>query len=304
MPTGSRSRQPSFLHASDEGIGEHGGAGRFGPEVGLVDELVPEAFAVAVAKQALHHLPVALQDAFVVGVVLWQGFQHLGQPDGHPSVAACPVERCVGRVVEEAVGPLQFVEVFHHFVRGPVDVLAVARGAIGPGLDYRNHVHVVDPHAGLPGVALSCEPFLALLGFSRQFPLRVGIGESHRLVVLFRGERRVEAERQGAEHVEIYVVLGWNVLFVVCQEAVEAFLHLADDDVVAHGPSPHEGAVPGAYLVVAQVLRVAPGGVLAVDEVVGKAPSHLFGRGARREVAKGVVLPGTCSERKQQGDDD
>ena len=60
-------REPPFLHATNESIGKHGGTRRFGPEVRLVDELVPEAFVVSVLKQALHHLLVTFHDAFVVG---------------------------------------------------------------------------------------------------------------------------------------------------------------------------------------------------------------------------------------------
>ena len=296
----SLGRQPSLLDATDEGIGEHGGAGRLGPEVGLVDELVPQSLCVAVAQEALHHLSVAFHDAFVVGAVLGQSVQHFGEAHSHPTVAASPIERHIWRMVEEAVGTLQLVEILHHLVCGAVDVLAVAGRAVGPGLDNRYHVHVVYPHTCLPRVALSGEPFLAFLGILGQFPLRVGIRESHLLVALLSGEGLVETQRQGAEHVEVHVILCGDVLLVIRQEVVEAFLHLADNHVVAHGASPHQGTVPGAHLVVAQVLRVAPGGVLAVDEVVGETTSYFLRRAAGRKVFQYIILRCIYRQGKQQ----
>jgi hypothetical protein len=88
-----------------------------------------------------------------VGVVGGQGAQHLGHARGEPAVAAAPEVVDVGRVVEEAVGLLQLVEVGDHLVRVAVEVLAVAGGAVGLELQHGEHVHVVDPEAGLGGEA-------------------------------------------------------------------------------------------------------------------------------------------------------
>ena len=97
------------------------------------------------------------------------------------------------------------------------------------------------------------------------------------------------------------MVLRGDVLLVICQEVVEALLHFADNHIVAHGSSPHDGAVPGAHLVVSQVLRVAPSRMLAIDEMIGEATSHFLRRAALREVFQGIFLCCICRQGEQQG---
>ena len=85
-------------------------------------------------------------------------------------------------MIEESVRALQFIQVFHHLVGCTVYVLTVSRYTVSPGLYNGYHVHIINPHTCLPCIAVACQPFLALLGILRQFPLGIGIGQTHLLV--------------------------------------------------------------------------------------------------------------------------
>jgi hypothetical protein len=75
--------------------------------------------------------------------------QHLRHAGGKPAVAATPEVLHVGRVEEEPVGLLQAVQIDDHLVRIAVKIFAVAGGAVRLQLQHGEHIHVVDPEAGL-----------------------------------------------------------------------------------------------------------------------------------------------------------
>ena len=119
---------------------------------------------------------------------------------GHPTVAASPVERRIGSVIEEAVGLLQLVKIGGHRVGGAVKILNVVRGAIGLNLDRRNHVHVIYPVACFCGDAIGrC-----------LFPLLVGQALSQiKILSIFR--QHINLKRDDAEDAIVNVSVGRDV---------------------------------------------------------------------------------------------
>ena len=97
----------------------------------------------------------------MIGGKVAQCFSHAG---GYPAIAAAPEEGHIGRVVEKAVGLLKFVKISDHLCGVAIEILFVAGGAIGLELKDREHIHVIDPEAGLIGETVGCWVLPLLVG--------------------------------------------------------------------------------------------------------------------------------------------
>ena len=240
-----------------------------------------------------HHAPVSLEDPGAPRVLLRQRPQQLRRAGGHPAIAAAPVEGRVGRVEEEAVRLLELVQVGDHRQGGAIEVPGLAGRAVGLDLDRGDHVHVVDPVAGLGGDAVR----------GRGLPLLVREAaaqlEEGRLLRL-----EVDLERHRPEHAIVDVGVRGDVLRALGrQERVELAYQPVPQVGVADELRERQGAVPGTDLGVDDETR----GPLerAHHEVQGDALPDLARRRPRRPVAKLLALGGRSRARSEhEGPDD
>ena len=221
-------------------------------------------------------------------MVLRQVAQQFGHAGSHPAITATPVERNVGRMVEKAVGALQLVQVHRHLAGSTVYVLTVAGHLVGMRLHDGNHIHVVNPKAGLPRVAFPCPLLLDRFGIGRHFPLGVGIGQSQ-LFVSFVLRHPVEFQGQAAEHVQIHVVLDGQQSLLGSEEMLEAGLQQLDERLVLSGSSIFQGAVPVEGFRIANPLAGMQG-MFFGDKAVGDAPSYFVGGVSFGEVLQQTLL--------------
>ncbi len=142
-------------------------------------------------------------------------------------------------------------------MRVAVEILAVAGGAVGLELKHGEHVHVVDPVAGLGREAVEVgggEGCAGVVDAGLGGPLAVGDGEAH-LEVFGIGAGQVvgddgELERNGAEHGGVDVVAGGKAggFGAAGEQRGEAGYEFVAEGVVVGELGEGEGAVPGADL--------------------------------------------------------
>ena len=194
--------------------------------------------------------------------------EDLGHAGGEPAVAAAPEEGDVFGVVEEAVGLLKAVEVGDHFFGVAVEVLLVSGGAIGLELQHGEHVHVVDPEAGLGGKAVG----LGIL------PLAVGPADTF-LEKLGVFGLDGDLEGNDAEDGVVDVVAEGDAGLIVAagHHRLEAGDEALAEVVVVGELGVGERAIPGTDLGVVERRGVLVG---AGDEVLGEAFADLLGGGS------------------------
>ncbi len=192
-----------------------------------------------------------------------QGAQHFSHSGGHPAVATAPEERHVGRVIEEAVRLLQLVEIGRHLQRITIEILPVPGCAVRLQLQDREHIHVVDPEAGLVRQAVGLRIIPLLVG-----PL-LTIREIFLLVRL-----KANLQRNGAEDVVIDVMPRRDVRFFSAtgHDGIKLLDQLLGQIGVVRELSKRQRAVPRADFGVVNRRCVL---VRAGHEVIGKALSQL-----------------------------
>ena len=120
----------------------------------MVDQLAPHAVTSLILQQCRHHFGVSGQYARAPRMILGQRAQQLGHPGRDPAVAASPEKWDIRRVVKKPVRLLQIIQVHGHFKRCAVQILRVASRAISLHLGDGDHVHVINPIAGLNSEAV------------------------------------------------------------------------------------------------------------------------------------------------------
>jgi len=249
--------EPAVFHAGDEGVGEHGGAGRLGPGFRPVNELAPHAVFTLEFEQRGHHTVITFENAWAERMIGGEFAEEFGEAGGKPTVAAAPEMRSVGRVVEEAVWLLQFVEVGDHFLCSAVEVFGVLGRAISLRLEDVDHVHVVDPVAGLRTQALRHERLSVAVLSGLFFPIggEVWIGKSPLAVgfPLAEGEVTcifildIDLKRHRAEDGEVDVDrVGNEIGLGGGEERVEAFNETIEEVGVVGQLGEGERTVPSA----------------------------------------------------------
>ncbi len=287
--------EPAVLHAGDHREREHARARSFGPGLGVIDELAPQAVIALVLEQRGHHLVITVHDPAPLRVRARQRAQQLRHAGGDPAVAAAPEKRRVGCMEEQPVRLLEAVEICRHGPGGAVEVHGIAGRAEGLGLQQRDHVHVVDPIPGFGGDAVGrgCRP------------LRVGEPPSERKVFGFP-RHPGEFERDGAEDAVVDVFALGEMPCVVGEEQGIELLDQAGLQVAVAGQlRDGQRAVPGANLrimdrpLLVLIVRV---GVLIFElsrhEIDGDPPAHVLRRRSGRPVGEG---PGIGARARRRG---
>src|ERR1700722_12386973 len=75
-----------------------------------------------------------------------ESFRHTGRD---PTIASSPKELRIGRVKEESVRLLQFVQICGHLASLPIQVTSVFCGPVSFELEDGDHIHVIYPKAAL-----------------------------------------------------------------------------------------------------------------------------------------------------------
>ena len=135
-------------------------------------------------------------------------------------------------MIEEAVLALQVVQIVGHLVGGMVQVFLLAGSAVSLGLYDGYHVHIINPHTGLPGEALVSPALLRDTGVLRALPLSISVRQSQVQVLLILGDT-VKEQRQATEHVNVNMVHNGQILLLRAEEVSEATLKQAKQTSVA-----------------------------------------------------------------------
>ena len=184
--------------------------------------------------------------------------QNHGQAGRHPAISASPEEGPFGVVIEQAIVPLEGVHVHFHLAGRPVDIFAVAGDAVGLGLEDGDHIHVINPQAGLGGVAVREEFPLALNGEvaiaahpfagvpGGVFPLMIGIAKSH-----FQGPlvaiHQVDLQGNGSEDGEVHVVVAVAFCVFLAKEGLKEVNQPVLQFLVVAAVGELDGVHPKAY---------------------------------------------------------
>ena len=210
---------------------------------------------------------------------------------------------------------LQLVEVEAHFLGRTLDVLAVARGAIGLTLDGDDHVHVVDPEARLRRVALVPEALLHLQrggmtflerALARGRPLRVGIAVAFREAALVAVEE-IDLIGNRTEDRVVHVIRTRTALVLraageeVVIEANQFLLHrlVAPEARTFEGvhPDAHHGilhVLSAAIALVVVAVALVAGRTVALgacaQELLGHAAAHQRRVGVHRQILEAARL--------------
>src|ERR1039458_1650442 len=190
--------------------------------------------------------------------------EHLGHAGGNPSVAAAPEEGDIGGVVEEAVGLLELVKIGDHFESVAIEIFVVAGGAVGLELQDGQHIHVVDPIAGLGGEAVGL----------RVLPLAVGPRLTIREILWVLG-LHAYFERDDAEDGVVHMMADGDAggLGSSGHERGKLVDQALAKRVVVGELSNREGAVPaGAFAVEAGAVALMRGGGDGLGATLAKLP--------------------------------
>ena len=135
-----RALEPSEAYATSHRRQDHRRRGLLPIGPGPIDDFSPHAVGRLVFAHGLHLAPEDLEDARPGGVRLGHGGQRFHQAERREAVAAAPRGGAVGRVIEDAIRPLQARGIFDELLRRQV-VASCAR-------QHRcRHEHVVGPPA-------------------------------------------------------------------------------------------------------------------------------------------------------------
>ena len=183
-------------------------------------------------------------------------------------------------MIEQAVGPLQLVQVGGHFERGAVQVDLVAGGAVGLELEDGDHIRVVDPETGFAGQAIG----------RGVLPLLVGQLLAEREVLRILGAD-VQLQRHDAEDGVVDVALPGDdlLLSLFGPPRVVALDQRVGHRLIVGQLGELERGVPGGIL---GVMNIGPGRNPARwhEHVLDNFLADFLGRGAGRPVGEFLLL--------------
>ena len=138
-------------------------------------------------------------------------------------------------MIEKAVRSLYLLQVHRHFSSGAVYILPVTRSQISLRLYGGYHKHVVNPYAGLPGIALPGIRFLLRLGIDRNFPLGISILHSKVEVLPVAQLLHIDFKGDSTHHVIVYVHHAGKHILFCSKQGFEAFLQPLLHIFILHG---------------------------------------------------------------------
>ena len=100
--------KPTIFDARNHRKRKHACRRRFRPRRWVVNQLPPHTVGGLIFEERCHHFAVAVPDFIVIRIGFRQNAEQFGHAHRHPTVAASPKKRHVGRVIKQAVGSLNF----------------------------------------------------------------------------------------------------------------------------------------------------------------------------------------------------